>query len=183
MNRLVYSRKRKVSTILERVKNTPASEQFTHEQMCFCYVLVYAALEFMVESTIREWVSHRLKKHNVAYKGKRSVDEMISILQRNAESNLKNNHTIEYQNMCTLVEKVAGPVNKQSFKDFLANSSPAGVNDVIARIERISITRHKLAHGVHMPADISPNISELQSDFEFLYANLIGSLDKVLPRR
>lgn len=184
MIRSVHERKQKVSIILARV-NAIKSTSVKHDQMCFCYVLVYGTLEFMIETIIRGWIQHHLKKHSSIgrYRGKRDVDRMIVALQANAEKNLELNNTIKYDKICGLLERAAGGTCLAKFKALVAASSDAGANDTISRIERISLTRHRLAHGIELPQGISPNISELENDFEFLYKNLIKNLDQVLPRK
>lgn len=183
MIRAVYIRKRKVQSFLRSVDKMSPRDPHKHERMCYSYVFVFASLEFMLESVIRGWTQYHLEKHkNARYRGKKSVENIVNILQQNSNLSLKKNNTINYKKVCDLLGLLAGTTAKDDFKLRIA-TLPAGANDVISRVERISLFRHHLAHGLYLPEDMSPNITELEADFLFLYSNFIVPIDRVLTRR
>lgn len=182
MIKTIYNRKRKISNRLKTL-NSAHPTSFSHDQMCFSYVLVYGAIEFMIETIIRGWIKHYVDKHKFHYQGKKHVDYIIQILQKNAETRLDYNNTVDYDKICKLIEIIAGKEKREEFKNLLKKSSSAGTHKVKTTLEKISQVRHRLAHGIELPEGISPNINELEEDFEFLYANLIKNLDFVFPRK
>lgn len=178
----VNLRKRNIDSMLRGVRQLPPTKS-TNDQMCFCYLLVYGSIEFMIESTIRGWINHYLKKHRYQYNDKAQVDKIIEVLMANAEISLDSNHTINYSKICQLIKKLAGQSKYNQFKQLVQSSSPGGTGEVIASLKRIAQTRHRLAHGIELPSGISPNVYELENDFNIVYTRLVANLDRVLPRR
>jgi len=178
----VASRKRNVSAFINKVNSMPAKE-VSQELRCMCYILVFAALEFMIETTIKERLQSAAKKHTNSrnYIGKRHVRTLLEGLLENMELDITHNNGIDYGKICTLVGDVAGKSKKDEFKQ-MVQLPGVGVNDLIESIKRVKIMRHGIAHGLQMPSEVSPNLSELSSDFDLIYVRLISNLDKVLPR-
>jgi hypothetical protein len=182
MIKAVYERKRVLSFMLSRTKALKPSK-LTQNEMCFCYVLVCAGIEFMIETTLREWIKHNRQKHSsTRYIGKKHVDLLLDITSSNAEATISSNHSIDYERICQLVLAVAGEAKRDEFKRLVLAMSPAGTNQVKVAIERVALTRNRIAHGVELPSGVSPNLSELENDLNFIYTGLIANLDKTLAR-
>lgn len=183
MIKAVYERKRALSFMLTRTKALRPSK-LTQNEMCFCYILVCAGIEFMIETILRDWTQHNRKKHaSTRYRGKKHVETLLDIASKNTETEIKSNHTIDYDRVFQLVLAIAGENNRDELKRLVQAASPPGTNQVKIAIDRICLMRHKLAHGTELPSGVSPNLSELENDFNLVYSGLIENLDKVLPRR
>jgi hypothetical protein len=180
MLRAALTRKNQVTKYIAEVKSLPPKEH-NNEAMCFCYVLAFAAIEFMAESIIRGWVQHNIRKHKYPYRGKAHVDNVIGVLSDLAELNLRSNHSMDYSRICELLEKLAGTVAKDNFRRSVRRHK-GGVRALNVAIDNIKTTRHNVAHGVMMPNDISPNLAQLETDFNHVYACLIENLNRALPR-
>lgn len=182
MLRTVYVRKLYIDKhfkIVGLMKNS----KLKHEMMCNSYVLVCGTIEYMIESIIRGWLKHNINKHKHVYPGKKHVDGVLDTFYNNAELNLYNNHTIDYDRICNLVKSLAGDKIATSLKASVLAASPPGVNMTASALKRVSLLRHLLAHGHNTTLELSPNISELESDFNTIYTDLIENLDKLLARR
>ena len=182
MIRTVYLRKLYIDKQLGVVKAMP-NNKLKHDTMCNSYVLVCGSIEYMIESIIRGWLKHNIKKHRYNYPKKKHVDDVIDTLYNNAEVNLYNNHTIDYDKICSLIKTLAGDQILFTFKANVRAASPAGAEATISALKRISLLRHMLAHGINTTTELSPNISELENDFNTIYKNLVENLDTLLARR
>ena len=181
MLRAVLTRRNKVSRLLVDTQSLPPHQQ-TNDRMCFCYIIVFASVEYMIESLIRGWINHNVRKHKYPYPQKPRVDYIISVLNDLAEFNLERNNGIRYGRICELIQKLAGPTSKTSFKASV-DAFPGGSGALDTAIKRVETTRHRIAHGQLLPDEVSPNLAELQKDFDHIYACLVENLNAALPRK
>ena len=181
MLRAVLVRKNRVSKIILGVRSLPPREQ-TNESMCFCYILAFGAIEYMLESLIKGWIQHSIRHHRHPYPGKPKVDYVITVLNDMAEFNLEHNNGIKFGKICDLVDRLTGSTRRTSLESGV-DAYPGGRAALGAAIKRIETTRHNVAHGQLLPAEVSPNLAELENDFNHIYNCLVTNLDAALPRR
>lgn len=181
MLRAVLIRKNRVSKIISETASLPPRE-LTNDRMCFCYVVAFGALEYMIESLIRGWIQHSIRQHKHLYPGKPKVDYIISVLNEMAEFNLEHNNGIKFKKICDLVDRLTGSTNRVNLESAVA-AYPGGSAALGSAIKRIETTRHNIAHGALLPNEASPNLTELENDFNHIYDCLVKNLDMALPRR
>ena len=180
MHRSVLRRKQKVLKYIDNVVNANPLK-ITNESMCYCYILSFASLEYMIETLIRGWIQSNIRYHKHYYPGKSKVDNIIMVLNELAEGALKYNNGIDYDKICDLVGKLAGDAKKDAFM-LEVKSFSGGAPALKASIDRIKIMRHNVAHGAVWPDETTPNVSELKTDFSHIYDCLIQALNTTLKR-
>lgn len=183
----VAKRKQDIVQLLAAIDDYPAIKAFKHEIMTYAYVLACVAIEFMVESTLGDWVDKSIKHHEKSrYQGKSHVIYFLNIKSEAAVTEIKNFHSTNLDKIENLIKDVAGEMVMKKFKSSLKQRPPGSAfvlrQDIDERLKRISLFRHELAHGNKMPRETRPNISELRTDFLFIYNNVIKNLKNSLPR-
>jgi hypothetical protein len=182
---VISERKKYINKSLGDINNYPATSLFKQEMMAFSYVLVCGAIEYMIEILLQDWLNKTIKHHNVSsYRGKKYIQNFLEIQSQAREKNIANFHSTKLSEIKALIANVAGESAKDKFSKLLDSSqqSSALQPDINSRLDRISKTRHYLAHGEKIPLDIQPNISELLDDFNFVYKYIIVNIKKSLPR-
>lgn len=181
----VSARKKYVDKLLVDIHNYPAINQFKQEMMVFAYVLVCGSIEYMIETLLQNWLSKTIKYHKKSsYRGKKYIQYFLEIQTQAREENIENFHSTKLSKIKCLIKNIAGESAKLKFNELLKTTqqSIALQPDINSRLDRISKTRHYLAHGEKIPTDIQPNISELKEDFKFVYKYIIVNIKKSLPK-
>jgi len=182
---VIDERKKYVNTLLEGINKYPATGKFKQEIMVFAYVLVCGAIEYMIETLLQDWLNKTIKHHKKSsYRGKKYVQYFLEVQSRAREKNIENFHSTKLSEIKGLVSNVAGDLSKIKFNNLLETSqqSAALQPDINSRLDRISKTRHYLAHGEKIPDEIQPNMSELIEDFNFVCKHIIVNIKKSLPK-
>lgn len=182
---VIDDRKKYVNILLKDISKYPATSKFKQEIMVFAYVLVCGAIEYMIETLLQDWLNRTIKHHKKSsYRGKKYVQYFLEVQSQAREKNIENFHSTKLSEIKGLVCNIAGDSTKIRFNDLLEASqlSIALQPDINSRLDRISKTRHYLAHGEKIPNEIQPNILELIEDFNFVYKHIIINIKKSLPK-
>jgi hypothetical protein len=181
MHEAVLERKKQILFIIDRVRKCSVKNEFRHEMMTYAYVLTNGAIEYMVETILREWVVVNVKKHanSNRYRGKIGVNEYLRISSEISTSTIDRFHNPDYGKIVELIKNVAGERVSKRFKE-LVDASKATEPELNAKLNKINDFRHRLAHGKTLPRDTQPNLDELRSDFKNVYAHIIKNLDIAL---
>ena len=107
---------------------------------------------------------------------------MITILNAMVEFNLQRNNNIKFREIFDLVDRLTGHANRLNLESRV-DAYPGGRCALGEATKRIATTRHNIAHGALMPSELSPNLAELEDDFNCVYECLVKNLDIALPRR
>lgn len=184
MDRAVLERKRQILSIIDQIRKSSATVGFRHEMMTYAYVLVNGAIEYMVETILREWVVNNVKMHanSKRYQGKVFVSKHLSISIEISNKTIDDFHSPSYGKIVDLIRNIAGDHASESFKE-LVKASRVTEPELDAKLQKINSFRHRLAHGKAMPSDTQPNIDELGSDFKSVYKHIIHNLDLALKKR
>lgn len=182
---IIDERKKYVNALLKDINKYPATSKFKQEIMVFAYVLVCGAIEYMVETLLQDWLNKTIKHHKkTSYRGKKYVQYFLEVQSQAREKSIENFHSTKLCEIKGLINNVAGDSAKTKFNNLLETAQQSIViqPDINARLDRISKTRHYLAHGEKIPNEIQPNISELIEDFNFVYKHMIVNIKKSLPK-
>jgi N-acetyl-anhydromuramyl-L-alanine amidase AmpD len=185
----VYERKKQVDLIISQGKKftsntfSVTNEPVAFEIMANCYVVTNGAIEFMVETILREWTSEHIKIHDKFsnYKGHKRINRFLSVVNTSIETKLNHFNDIQLDKIYELINFVAGEEIKIKFKNLLKNSR-ANEPDIDNRLEKIYRYRHSIAHGQKLPKETHPNLDELKTDFNCVYKHIIKNIIKALPR-
>ena len=151
--------------------------------MTYAYILANGAIEFMVETLLREWIEKTIALHSRAkrYSGKIKVSSYLNISSEISKINISSFHSASYERIVSLIDETAGKLVRTKFKD-LVKGSKAIEPDLDAKLKRINDFRGRIVHGENLPAAEQPNIDELKEDFVCVYKHIVQNLDKTLRK-
>ncbi len=184
MNNAVLQRKREVLSIIDQVKKSSVSNKFRHEMMTYAYVLTNGAIEFMIETILREWAKENINKHGSVgkYSGKKRVSTYLRVSVEICYKKLSRFNNPDYDKIVELLKNVAGEDIKNKFRK-LVKESRGTEPEIDAKLKRINEFRHRIAHGGSLPKDEQPNLDELREDFKSVYKYIIKNIDIALSLR
>jgi uncharacterized protein YutE (UPF0331/DUF86 family) len=183
MHSAILERKKEIIGILDKIKKYPIRNEFRHEMMTYAYVLTNGAIEFMVETLLRDWIEKTIDIHSCArrYGGKIKVASYLNISSQISKTNISSFHSASYERIVSLIDETAGKTVRSRFKE-LVKQSKAIEPDLDAKLKRINDFRGRLVHGESLPIAEQPNIDELKEDFVCVYKHIIKNLDTVLRK-
>ncbi len=178
----VRKRKKEILSLLQLIKKYSVRKKFRHEMMTYAYILSNGAIEFMIETTLREWVKENINKHNksVRYFGRKSVATYLKNSAEVLDLRVQRfNNPSSCNGIGDLIKDVAGEDAKNRFVT-MVGVSRVMEPELDAKLKRINDFRHRVAHGVTLPQDEQPNIDELIADFKSVYKHIVVTVEKSL---
>jgi len=179
----IVRRKNEILSLFTQIKKYPAQGVFHHEMMTYAYILANGAIEFMVETLLREWIEKMVAIHSRSkrYGGKIKVSNYLSISSEISKTNISSFHSASYERIVSLIDEIAGKIVRNKFKD-LVKKSKVIEPDLDAKLKRINDFRGRIVHGESLPVFEQPNIDELKEDFGSVYKYIIKNLDTALQK-